>query len=198
MYLCNRKLKAAVRDGSNLQDPDPLPVSDQFHVLLSSFARTMVSSHAFAVHFPVALLLLAVVFYILLVLTKRDVFRTLYLWNGAVGLFGLAVAVTTGLFQIDEQITGGNFREVFEVHQNLAYSTLSLFYVVFLWYLVRRRKMSAGESWLLLAAHIVAAWLVVYTAHMGGVLVYEHGAGVQPVRLQTKEGGQIRPFEERE
>ncbi len=158
--------------------------------VLSTLVCIMVSAHAFAIHFPVAMLIAATVFYILLMLTKREVFRTLYLWNGAIGLFGLAAAVTTGLFQVDEQITGGNFRDVFEVHQNLAYYTLSLFYVVFLWYFIRRKKMSAGESWLLLSAHLVAAWLVVYTAHMGGVLVYEHGAGVKPVRSQTKSGAE--------
>ena len=154
----------------------------------------MVSAHAFAVHFPVALLLVATVFFLLLLLTKRDVFRTLYLWNGSIGLFGLAAAVTTGLFQVDEQITGGNFRNVFEVHQNLAYYTLSLFYVVFLWYVVRRKKMASGESWLLLAAHLAAAWLVMYTAYMGGVLVYEYGAGVEAVRPQAKEFGREEPF----
>lgn len=147
---------------------------------MSTLLRIMVSAHAFAVHFPVAMLLVATVFFALLLLTRRDVFRTLYLWNGAIGLCGLAAAVSTGLFQVDAQITGGSFREVFELHQNLAYSTLSLFYVVYLWYAVRRKKMSQPESWLLLAAHIVSAWLVVYTAHMGGVLVYEHGAGVRP------------------
>lgn len=99
---------------------------------------------------------------------------------------GLAVAVGTGLFQIDSQVTSGNLREAFEVHQNLAYYSLSLFYIVFLWYAVRRKKMATGESWLLLAVHLVAICLVLYTAYMGGVLVYEHGAGVKPVLQQME------------
>jgi uncharacterized membrane protein len=142
----------------------------------------MVSSHAFAVHFPVALLIVSTGFYLLMLLTRREIFTTLFLWNLALGLAGLAAAVITGQFQIDSQITHGNFHSVFEVHQNLGYSTLSVFYGVFVWYLVRRKKMSRGEQWLLMVVQCVAVWLTIYTAHMGGTLVYEYGAGVKPVR----------------
>lgn len=142
----------------------------------------MVSSHAFAVHFPVALLLVSTVFLGIWFATGREVFRTLYLWNGAIGLAGLAAAVITGQFQVDDQILHGNFHDTFAVHEQLAYYTLSLFYVVFLWYIVRRKVMGAAERWLVFAVHLAASWLVVYTAHMGGVLVYHHGAGVEPVR----------------
>lgn len=147
----------------------------------------MVSAHAFAVHFPVALLVVSGIFYLLALLTRREVFTTLFLWNSALGLAGLAAAVISGLFQVDEQITHGNFHSVFEVHQNLAYYTLSLFYGIFVWFLVRRKKMSRAEQWLLMAVQCVAVWLVIYTAHMGGTLVYTHGAGVAPVLQMQRQ-----------
>lgn len=149
----------------------------------------MVSAHAFAVHFPVALLVVSTGFYLVALLTRRDVFTTLFLWNSSLGLLGLAAAVITGQFQVDAQITQGNFHSVFEVHQNLAYTTLSLFYGVFVWYLVRRKKMSRVEQWLVMVVQCSAVWLVIYTAHMGGTLVYEHGAGVTPVQ-QLQHGAE--------
>lgn len=140
------------------------------------------STHAFAVHFPVAFLVVSTILYGCWLVVRRELLATLFVVTASIGLVGLAAAVITGQFQVDAQITDGGFVEVFRQHENLAYYALSAFYGAFMWYIVRRKKMEYTEQWLLLVAQLVALGVVLYTAHIGGVLVYEHGAGVVPVR----------------
>lgn len=142
----------------------------------------MISAHAFAIHFPVAFLLVSTIVYFLWLVTRREVYIPLFVVTLTLGVVGLGAAVITGSFRIDAQITNGGFVDVFERHENLAYFILSVFYGVFVWYIVRRKKMQKSEQWLLFAVQLVATGIMLYTAHLGGELVYKHGAGVEPVR----------------
>lgn len=142
----------------------------------------MGSAHAFAIHFPVAFLLVSTVVYLLALVTQREFLKKLFVVNISLGLAGLVGAVLTGLFQINTQITESSFSGVFQQHQSLAYYALSAFYGIFIWYAVRRKKMQKTEQWLLFAAQFAVTGIVLYTAHLGGVLVYQHGAGVVPVQ----------------
>lgn len=148
----------------------------------------MGTTHAFAIHFPVAFLLLSTVVYFLVLVTQREVLKTLFVSALSVGLLGLAAAVITGQFQVDAQIAEGGFVHVFQQHESLAYYALSSFYGVFIWYVVRRKKMQKPEQWMLFAVQVAATGVVLYTAYLGGVLVYQHGAGVVPVKNMHKTG----------
>ena len=137
----------------------------------------MESLHPLIVHFPVALLLTAVVLEIVALLMKRPALHRVALWNVCLGTLGAAAAVATGL---QAQAIGHHtfeIYEVMEVHERLGITTLTLGSVVAGWRLLARDRLGPRQRWLALALMLVMACTVSYGAYLGGRLVYEFGVG---------------------
>jgi uncharacterized membrane protein len=142
--------------------------------------------HAALNDLPVGLLLVAVLFDLLAVVTKRESFRLLGVWTMFVGAIGGAVAVLSGL-QAEEDISHGDaVHRVMETHEELGLITLGVFGVLTLWRIVRERRMGALERTLSLVVSIVGVGFLVATGVYGGKLVFDHAAGIPTQVLQAE------------
>jgi uncharacterized membrane protein len=140
--------------------------------------------HAALNDLPVALLLAAVLFDLLAVVTKRQSFRQVGVWTMLVGTIGGALAVLSGL-EAEEHISHGEaVHRVMETHEQLGLITLGVFGVLTLWRIVRERRMGSGERVLSLVLSLGGVGVLIATGVYGGKLVFEHAAGIPTKVLQ--------------
>jgi uncharacterized membrane protein len=142
--------------------------------------------HAALNDLPAALLLMAVLFDLASVVTRRPSLRTAGFSTLVAGAAGAALAVISGL-QAEEHIAHGEaVHRVMETHEELALITLGIFVVLALWRIVRERRMGSTERAVVLAASIGGIGALVATAVYGGKLVFEHAAGIPTKVLQVE------------
>jgi uncharacterized membrane protein len=143
--------------------------------------------HPLVVHFPIALLLVAPLLAVIGLVVKRQrafLFAALVLM--ALGTAGAWLAVATGeaAGKLVESLPG--VEDVVEHHGEMAETTATLFTVLTLVYGVlllahlalrwqprRIRELTAHGAFL--AVYAAAAVYLTQTAHLGGLLVHQHG-----------------------
>ena len=142
--------------------------------------------HAALNDLPTALLLVAVLFDLAALATKRDKFRLVSFWTLVVGAIGGAAAVISGL-QAEEHIEHGEaVHRVMETHEKLALITLGVFGILALWRIVRERRMGGGERILVLLLSLGGLGVLFVTANYGGRLIFEHAAAIPSRVLETE------------
>ena len=142
--------------------------------------------HAALNDLPAALLLVAVLFDLASLVTRRASLRTAGFWTLVAGAAGAALAVVSGL-QAEEHIAHGEaVHRVMETHEKLGLITLSVFVVLALWRIVRERRMGSTERAVVLAASLGGLGALVATAVYGGKLVFDHAAGIPTEVLQAE------------
>jgi uncharacterized membrane protein len=145
--------------------------------------------HAALNDLPAALLLVAALFELLALATRRESFRQVSFWTLIVGAIGGVAAVLSGL-QAEENISHGDaVHRVMETHELLGFITLGIFGVLAVWRIWRERKMGATERALALALALGGAGVLIATANYGGRLVFDHAAGI-PTDVLTAETAQ--------
>jgi uncharacterized membrane protein len=142
--------------------------------------------HAALNDLPAALLVTAVVFDLLAVLTRRPSLRQAGFATMIAGTIGAGVAVLSGLQAEDHIAHGEAVHSVMETHETLALTTLGIFAVLVLWRILRERRMTAGERTLSLVASVAGAGVLIATAAYGGKLVFEHAAGIPSEALEQE------------
>jgi uncharacterized membrane protein len=142
--------------------------------------------HAALNDLPAALLLVAALFELLALATRKDSFRLVSFWTLIVGAIGGAAAVLSGL-QAEEHIAHGEaVHRVMETHELLAFITLGIFGVLAIWRVWREKRMGTTERALAMALSLGGAGVLIATASYGGRLVFEHAAGI-PTEVLTSE-----------
>ena len=142
--------------------------------------------HALLNDFPVGLLVAAVVFEILFLLTKRDSLRIAAYWTLMAGVIGAGLAVLSGLGAEDRIAHGEAVHEIMEEHEELAFITTGIFAVVALWRLWRERVMSRGERMAALCLALIGSGFLVSTGQHGGEMVFDHSAGIKTSALEEE------------
>jgi len=144
----------------------------------------MIPIHPRIVHFPVAFLIGAALFGILALIfkSKRNVFKEVLFWNLAFGVAGTVVAIITGLLEEKSLIHNDTIHSFMETHELLGFIFSGIFLVVLIWFILRKSKMKNIEFTVMVVALILSAGLLGYSAHLGGTMVYEQGAGVIPMK----------------
>ena len=142
--------------------------------------------HAALNDLPAALLIVAVLFELLFLTTRRDSFRVVSYWTLIVGAVGGAAAVLSGL-QAEEHIAHGDaVHKVMETHELLAFITLGIFGVLAVWRLWRESRMGTMERRLAVALAVAGAGVLFATSNYGGKLVFDHAAGI-PTEVLNSE-----------
>jgi uncharacterized membrane protein len=140
--------------------------------------------HAALNDLPTALLLVAVLFDLAALATKREGLRLVSFWTLVVGAIGGAAAVISGL-QAEEHIEHGEaVHRVMETHEQFALITLGIFGVLALWRIVRERRMGRVERLLALVLSLGGLGILLATANYGGRLIFEHAAAIPNEVLQ--------------
>ncbi|RME61664.1 MAG: DUF2231 domain-containing protein [Candidatus Dadabacteria bacterium] len=140
----------------------------------------MIQPHPIIVHFPIALLIISTLFALMasffsLSEERRKSFNEISCWNHLFGLLGAGAAVLTGEWEEESIAHNETIHEIMETHETLGYIILILFAVLFLWRLIK--KNNVGK--IFAALMLVGSVLIGYTGHLGGTMVYKHGAGVE-------------------
>jgi uncharacterized membrane protein len=142
--------------------------------------------HAALNDLPAALLLIAALFELLALATRKESFRQVSFWTLIVGAIGGVAAVLSGL-QAEEKIAHGEaVHRVMETHELLGLITLAIFGVLAVWRIWRERRMGTTERALALAMSLGGAGVLIATASYGGRLVFDHAAGI-PTEVLTSE-----------
>ncbi|MBI4541458.1 MAG: DUF2231 domain-containing protein [Gemmatimonadetes bacterium] len=154
--------------------------------------------HAALNDLPAALLLTAVLFDLLGAALKRDSLKAAGFWSLIVGVLGTGAAVLAG--KLAEGATeatehSAQAHAVLETHETLGFIVLVLFALLAAWRLVRRGVWGPREQPVALTAGVIGVALLVYTAVLGGNLVFDHAVGVAPAaaRAASAPAGAARP-----
>ena len=96
------------------------------------------------------------------------------------------VAVLAGL-QAEEVIEHGEaIHDLMETHETLALTTMGIFTAVLAWKLFRRARLSGGEELGLRVLSLAGFVGIIWTAVLGGKLVFEHAAGIPNATMQAE------------
>jgi uncharacterized membrane protein len=142
------------------------------------FPQTAAQWHAALNDFPSLLFALALVFDLAGDVTKRESLRTTAFWTLMAGAAGALLALGSGLVAEKTIEHGGMVHLVMERHETMAISVTVLFVLLAGWRLWRRGQMRSAERPVYLMISTVGVLAVLWTAHLGGSIVYEYGGGV--------------------
>ncbi len=139
--------------------------------------------HPAVVHFPVALLLCAVLAEGIWLWRKSELWRDMAFWLLLGGTLGAFAAALTGGWAEDSLSMSKTLHEAVEQHETVGYILVWLYACLLVWKILRRQAMQTAENRVFLGALLVASALLVYSGWLGGELVYEYGAGVKGVTI---------------
>ena len=142
--------------------------------------------HAAVNDLPAALLLVTVLFDVAAWLTKRSSLEAAARWTLWIGVIGGWVAVVAGLEAEDVIEHGEAIHELMETHETLALVTMGIFTVVLAWRLLRRARLGGVEETALRLLSLAGLVGIVWTARIGGKLVFDHAAGIPAATMQTE------------
>ncbi|MGZ2369479.1 DUF2231 domain-containing protein [Ancylomarina sp. YFZ004] len=143
----------------------------------------MIPLHPMFVHFPIALFFSATAFAILSVIfnRKRDLFLELTIWNLFFGIIGATFAIISGLNEEGALAHNETIHSLMEIHKLLGFVFSGVYILIVFWLVVRRSKMKSLELKGIVVLLVLSSGILAYSAHLGGKMVYEHGAGVLPM-----------------
>jgi len=145
--------------------------------------------HPMLVHFPIVLLLIVVAVDFVALRRGDDLAGNQTLPSIALVLLVLgtltAIAASSfGDIAMDEAISKGFLKPPLEEHEELGFATMWIFIGLALLRLIAWRvhfPLTAWRGWVLFAAGVVGAGVLLVTAYHGGHLVYGLGVNVAPV-----------------
>ena len=154
--------------------------------------------HAALNDLPAALLLVSVAFDLIGGLTKRDSLRAAVFWTLVAGVLGAGAAVVSGLLAEDVVEHSDRAHAVMETHETLAFIVLAIFGLLALWRIVRKGVWSEKEQPVAMTAGVIGVALMLYTARLGGALVFDHGTGIssatmEAIRAERAADGAVPP-----
>jgi uncharacterized membrane protein len=140
--------------------------------------------HAALNDLPPALLPLSIVFDLLGMLLKRESLRAAAFWTLVFGVLGTGAAIASGLVAEDVVQHSEQAHLIMATHKTLAFIVLAIFGLLALWRILRRGVWTEKEQPIALTAGVIGVAILVYTASLGGRLVFDHAVGISTARLE--------------
>ena len=137
--------------------------------------------HPQTVHFPIAFLVLAGIFYVVPFFSADSWFRRGGLVLHIAGLAGMVLAIITGTLAEAEIVHTARIDALYRNHELLGYAALWLFAMLLVWRYLREKQAKTRENVLFVFVFWAMIGVTGYSAHLGGKMVYEEGAGVAPM-----------------
>ena len=135
------------------------------------------NSHPLVVHFPVALLTLAALLYLVAWLFKRESWAWPALWMLALGTLGAGLATWTGLRAGTSVMVAESVREHILIHHKQVMIAVFAMSVLLSGWALAAPAATAPRSGSFLALMVVMAFSVVKGADYGAWMVYGYNAG---------------------
>ena len=140
---------------------------------------TLFPNHPAFVHFPLGLLAGAFFFELLGLIFKKPALHDIGRANLFLGTLAALVAVGTGLWGVGLVTPEPHgLEKLIDTHQSLAFASASLAVVMCMWRVSLRKKYEGGARTMFVVGLGALAALILFTGHLGGRMVYEHGAAV--------------------
>ena len=140
--------------------------------------------HAALNDLPAVLFLLAFILDIAAGITKRESLRASAYWTLVIGAGGAILALLSGLRAESTIEHGGSVHLVMERHKTLAIAVTVLFIGLAAWRMWRRGTFGTSERRAFLGVSAFGVLGLLWTAHLGGTVVYEFGGGVPTTVLE--------------
>jgi uncharacterized membrane protein len=140
--------------------------------------------HAALNDLPPALLPMSVLFDLLGIFFRRESLRAAAFWTLVFGVLGTVAAIVAGLFAADVVQHSEQAHAIMETHETLAFIVLGIFGILALWRIVRRGVWSEKEQPVALTAGVIGVAILIYTASLGGKLMFDHAVGIPTARLE--------------
>ena len=144
--------------------------------------------HAAVNDLPPALLPLSVLLDLLGIVFKRESLKAAAFWTLVFGVLGTGAAILAGLMAEDVVQHSEQAHEIMGTHETLAFIVLAIFGVLAIWRIVRRGVWNEKEQPIALTAGVIGIAILLYTASLGGKLVFDHGLGIPTARLGAIAG----------
>ena len=149
--------------------------------------------HPGVVHFPIALLVMALIFNLLYIGFDRESLESAGYWCLVFGALGGILAVVTGM---GEEGTMSRFtergRELLKLHKTVGLSVLGLYTVLLIWGLVAR-GMPVRARGLFVLLMLVGTAGIGYQGYLGGEMVYAEATGVQLEPMKRLVAQELAP-----
>ena len=108
-------------------------------------------------------------------------FREVLIWNLTLGVAGTIVAIISGMIEEKSLAHNDAIHSIMETHKLLGFILSGIFLALWLLMIVRKSKMKTYEFTGVVVMLVLTAGILGYTAHLGGTMVYQEGAGVVPM-----------------
>ena len=144
--------------------------------------------HAAVNDLPAALLVVTVLFDLAAWLTKRESLQAAASWTLWAGVLGGWAAVLAGLQAEDVIEHDDAAHELMETHETLALITMGVFSAVLVYKLIRRARLSDVEKAGLRLLGIAGFVGIIWTARIGGKLMFDHATGISTATMQAEIG----------
>jgi uncharacterized membrane protein len=133
--------------------------------------------HPLVVHFPIAFLVGAALFYYLSSIFRNQTFATAAFLFLILGTLAAGAAVGTGLYAEEGVMVSRSVREnLLEPHETFMLVTLGLSIVLSIWALIARSFPKKGR-WIFLLLFLVLLGIMTVGADYGARMVYDYNAG---------------------
>ena len=133
--------------------------------------------HPLVVHFPIAFLVGAALFYFLSWIFRNQTFATTAFLLLILGTLAAGAAVGTGLYAEEGVMVSRSVREhLLEPHETVMLVTLGLSIVLSVWALIERPFPKRGK-WIFLLLFLALLGIMTVGADYGARMVYDYNAG---------------------
>ena len=133
--------------------------------------------HPLVIHFPIAFLVGAALFYFLSWIFRNQTFATTAFLLLILGTLAAGAAVGTGLYAEEGVMVSRSVREhLLEPHETFMLVTLGLSIVLSVWALIARPFPKKGK-WVFLLLFLVLLGIMTVGADYGARMVYDYNAG---------------------
>lgn len=142
-------------------------------------AKELINIHPLFVHFPIALLLTAIVFYLLGgILFRRESLLNTGKWTLFVGTLSAAATVWTGLQAANTVDHGGDIHQTMMAHQYLGFAILGISIVLSAWVIFTKANLPQKGKKLFFIVLILLGLVIIQQSDLGGRMVFLNGVGV--------------------
>ena len=134
--------------------------------------------HPATVHFPIALLLLSGGSYLYYFFKDDAFFQRAALLTHIIGLGTMALVILTGNQAAAALNPNPVWGDLLKRHELLGYLGLWWFSMLLIWSFLRQKRFVRNEHIGFLALLWLGLAVMLYSAHLGGTMVYDFGVGV--------------------
>ncbi len=149
----------------------------------------METIHPIVVHFPIALLITAtfIGFLAVLLKNKREELKTVLYWVLLLGGISILIALFSGIYESGRVVHNEAIHKIMETHELLGYIVAGAFVLLTLWVVLRKQNIQRKELTVIALLLLASSSVLIYSAFLGGKMVYEEGAGVKPMEKMMLE-----------